>query len=78
MATDPVLGQRDAVQIGEERLARGQGGELHQVATKGGEVLTTAQGVPVSDDQNSLRLGMRGPTLLEDFHFREKIFHFDH
>ena len=60
MATDPVLGQRDAVQIGEERLVRGQGGELHQVAAKGGEVLTTAQGVPVSDDQNSLRLGMRG------------------
>ena len=78
MATDPVLGQRDEVAIGEERLVRGQGGELHQVAAKGGDVLTTAQGVPVSDDQNSLRLGMRGPTLLEDFHFREKIFHFDH
>ncbi|KAK0349852.1 hypothetical protein LTR94_031384, partial [Friedmanniomyces endolithicus] len=36
------------------------------------------QGVPVADDQNSLRVGERGPTLLEDFHFREKIFHFDH
>ncbi|GBQ67924.1 catalase [Ameyamaea chiangmaiensis NBRC 103196] len=58
--------------------ARGEGGETHQTA--GGETpsLTTAQGVPVSDDQNSLRLGQRGPTLLEDFHFREKIFHFDH
>ena len=32
----------------------------------------------VSDDQNSLQAGARGPTLLEDFHFREKIFHFDH
>ena len=32
----------------------------------------------MSDDQNSLKLGARGPTLLEDFHFREKIFHFDH
>ena len=41
-------------------------------------VLTTAQGGPVSDDQNSLKVGPRGPTLLEDFHFREKIFHFDH
>ena len=41
-------------------------------------VLTTAQGGPVSDDQNSLKIGPRGPTLLEDFHFREKIFHFDH
>ena len=41
-------------------------------------MLTTQQGVPVADDQNSLRVGARGPTLLEDFHFREKIFHFDH
>jgi catalase len=41
-------------------------------------VLTTAQGGPVSDDQNSLKIGARGPTVLEDFHFREKIFHFDH
>jgi hypothetical protein len=32
----------------------------------------------VADDQNSLRVGDRGPTVLEDFHFREKIFHFDH
>jgi catalase len=56
----------------------GDGGETHQVA--GGEVpqLTTQQGVPVSDDQNSLRIGTRGPTALEDFHFREKVFHFDH
>ncbi len=56
----------------------GNGGEVHQVA--GGEVprLTTQQGVPVYDDQNSLRIGKRGPTALEDFHFREKIFHFDH
>ena len=44
----------------------------------GGPILTTQQGTPVSDDQNSLRLGERGPALLEDFHFREKIFHFDH
>jgi catalase len=40
--------------------------------------LTTQQGVPVADDQNTLRAGPRGPALLEDFHFREKIFHFDH
>ena len=43
-----------------------------------GAALTTEQGVPVSDDQNTLRAGERGPALLEDFHFREKIFHFDH
>jgi catalase len=54
------------------------GGELHQ--TSGGDVpvLTTQQGTPISDDQNSLRIGARGPTTLEDFHLREKIFHFDH
>jgi len=43
-----------------------------------GEVLTTNQGLPLVDDQNSLKAGVRGPTLLEDFHFREKIQHFDH
>ena len=57
---------------------QGQGGETHQTAQDGGAVLTTSQGVPVADDQNSLKQGARGPTLLEDFHFREKIFHFDH
>ena len=40
--------------------------------------LTTNQGVPIADDQNSLRAGERGPTLLEDFILREKITHFDH
>ena len=39
--------------------------------------LTTSQGVPVADDQTSLKQGARGPALLEDFHFREQIFHFD-
>jgi catalase len=55
----------------------GKGGETHQDAT-GGAVLTTNHGVAVSDNQNSLRSGTRGPTLLEDFVLREKIFHFDH
>jgi catalase len=61
-----------------QKLERGEGGELHQVASGNTPMLTTAQGGPVSDDQNSLKVGPRGPTLLEDFHFREKIFHFDH
>ncbi|HWP98801.1 MAG TPA: catalase [Syntrophomonadaceae bacterium] len=54
------------------------GGELHQIA--GGEhpMLTTNLGVPISDNQNSLRANQRGPTLMEDFIFREKITHFDH
>jgi catalase len=43
-----------------------------------GEVMSGNQGVKVSDDQNSLKAGRRGPTLMEDFHFREKITHFDH
>jgi catalase len=62
----------------DENIARGHGGETHQTATDQQGALTTAQGVPVADDQNSLRAGERGPTVLEDFHFRDKIFHFDH
>jgi catalase len=54
------------------------GGELHQEAGAEHPVLTTNLGVPVSDNQNSLRSHPRGPTLLEDFVLREKIFHFDH
>src|SRR6201994_4203817 len=58
--------------------AVGNGGETHQVAAKSYAVLTTNQGVPISDNQNSLKSGLRGPTLLEDFVLREKITHFDH
>lgn len=43
-----------------------------------GEFLTTNQGIRVNDNQNSLKAGGRGPTLMEDFIFREKITHFDH
>ncbi len=43
-----------------------------------GQVLTTNQGVAIGDNQNSLKAGLRGPTLLEDFILREKITHFDH
>ncbi len=41
-------------------------------------VLTTNQGVPVADNQSSLKVGLRGPAVLEDFILREKITHFDH
>ena len=64
--------------IHDQKLERGNGGELHQIADGDTDILTTAQGGPVSDDQNTLRVGPRGPALIEDFHFREKIFHFDH
>jgi catalase len=43
-----------------------------------GRVLTTNQGVSVADNQHSLKAGLRGPALLEDFILREKITHFDH
>ena len=43
-----------------------------------GEYLTTAQGLRLPDTDHSLKAGARGPTLLEDFHLREKITHFDH
>ncbi|HET9953780.1 MAG TPA: catalase [Polyangiaceae bacterium] len=43
-----------------------------------GQRLTTNQGVPIADNQNSLKFGLRGPALLEDFILREKITHFDH
>ena len=44
----------------------------------GGRALTTNQGVAIADNQNSLKAGLRGPTLLEDFILRDKITHFDH
>jgi catalase len=53
------------------------GGETHQTTGDGAPRLTTQQGIPVADDQNTLRAGQRGPAALEDFHFREKITHFD-
>ena len=56
-------------------IPQGDGGETQQ---RGGDPLTTNHGVPISDNQNSLKAGVRGPTLLEDFVLREKIFHFDH
>ncbi len=43
-----------------------------------GKNLTTNQGLTMSQDEFSLKAGDRGPTLMEDFHFREKITHFDH
>lgn len=43
-----------------------------------GQALTTNQGVRIGDNQNSLKAGLRGPSLLEDFILREKITHFDH
>jgi catalase len=76
-AADPAAAApRTAAQPGKpvgksETLAR-------EISVDAGEALTTNQGVRIADDQNSLRLGPRGPTLLEDQILREKITAFDH
>ena len=56
----------------------GAGGETHQRAGGDSPVMTSAHGVPIEDDNNSLRAGERGPTLMSDHAFREKLVHFDH
>ncbi len=65
-------------QLHDEKMSVGSGGEFHQIATGDTPTLTTQIGTPIADDQNTLRINGNGPTLLEDFIFREKIFHFDH
>jgi catalase len=71
----PKAKDRDERALGSER---GAGGEIHQTSTSADRTLTTNQGTTVSDNQNSLKSGTRGPTLMEDFILREKITHFDH
>jgi catalase len=68
------------VGLGEPNLGLNPGNlPLDRVrADATGRVLTTNQGVPVADNQHSLKAGLRGPALLEDFILREKITHFDH
>ena len=50
---------------------------LEPYRQEAGEYLTTNYGVRINDTNNSLKVGERGPTLVEDFHFREKMGHFD-
>ena len=54
------------------------GCRAHARVAPGATPLTTNQGVPLADNQSSLKAGLRGPTLLEDFILREKLTHFDH
>ena len=65
---------------GKPRLGVNPGNEsLDRVRTDAtGRTLTTNHGVPVADNQSTLKAGLRGPALLEDFILREKITHFDH
>ncbi len=64
--------------LNSDQNSRSKGGELHQLASAGSPALTTNQGAPIFDNQNSLKANTRGPVLLEDFILREKIMHFDH
>jgi catalase len=84
---NPLVGSSTVSELnGSEKT--GSGDSIQGVSLKGnldrvrvdnsGRALTTNQGVLVSDNQNSLKAGLRGPTLLEDFILREKITHFDH
>ena len=72
--------QSDKLGDGTARIGHNPANEsLDRVRVdSGGRPLTTNQGVPISDNPNSLKAGLRGPVLLEDFVLREKINHFDH
>jgi catalase len=70
--------RRTTGQLVDQKIKRGHGGETHQIAENEVPTLTLQQGVPIADDQNSLRTGPRGSSALEGAHLREKIFHFDH
>jgi catalase len=76
---DPLETASTASETGSGSAKAGPGAPLDRVRSDGGgQRLTTNQGVPVADNQSSLKAGLRGPALLEDFILREKITHFDH
>jgi catalase len=83
LASASTLSESNAsAKTGEGSPARGRSassGALDSVRSDAAaQPMTTNQGVPIGDNQNSLKAGLRGPTLLEDFILREKITHFDH
>jgi len=85
---DPIAGASTVSEVhGSEKVGSGgpaigqnpAAGPLDRVRVDATDrALTTNQGVPIGDNQSSLKAGLRGPTLLEDFILREKITHFDH
>jgi catalase len=85
---DPIAGASTVSELNASDKVGSSGPNIVQNPTVGpldrvrvdstDRVLTTNQGVPVADNQTSLKAGLRGPTLLEDFILREKITHFDH
>jgi len=85
---DPIAGASTVSEVHGSEKAGSGGATISQNPTVGpldrvrvdstNRALTTNQGVPIADNQSSLKAGLRGPTLLEDFILREKITHFDH
>ena len=70
------LAGADRTDLNNQNVKNNQLDDYRTDATE--QALTTNQGVKISDNQNSLKSGVRGSTLLEDFILREKITHFDH
>jgi catalase len=69
---------KQMTRAGQNPMATEKDLDLAKNTVAPGDELTTNQGLVISDDNNQLKAGVRGPSLLEDFHFREKIQHFDH
>jgi hypothetical protein len=63
--------ERKEAQFDDQKINVGQGSETHQTAEGTIPTLTTQQGMPVADDQNSLSVGQRGPSALEDSHLHQ-------
>jgi catalase len=76
--TDLGADTRTSATFHDQKHDIGAAGEVHQTASADVPALTTQQGTPISDDQNSLRIGARGPTALDDLVFRDKLTQFDH
>ncbi len=78
----PARKKTDKPDANKKRTMRMETGKTKALASDSesaaGEFLTTNQGVRILDNQNTLKAGERGPSLLEDFIFREKTTHFDH
>lgn len=79
---EPMPPGKQPTAAGSMKAKQGQSAKLDDLdkfrKANEGQPLTTNQGAQIADDQNSLKAGKRGPTLLEDFIMREKITHFDH
>ena len=69
MAKKSATRKQKPAQLHDQKARNGKGGELHQVAGDDVPGLTTQQGTPVADDQNSLRIGARGPDRARGFSF---------